>query len=441
MTAPAKPKSQALHERARKVMPGGNTRAIVWQSPYPTYLASGKGAYVTDVDGNRYLDLLNNYYTLIHGHARAEVVEAMTRQAALGACFSLPTEREIELAEVLCGRVKSFDEIRFTNTGTDAVMFALKGARALTGRPMIAKCEGAYHGAYEPVEVSVETSPERWGNRPAKIIYSKGTPEKMVSDVLVTPFNRTEESLSILSDHAKNLAAILVDPMPARIGPVFAEKAYLEALRAFCDKHGIVLIFDEVACFRAGHGGVQSILGIDPDMTTLGKIIGGGLPVGAVAGKREFMRVFDPSKGKPDAPHSGTFSANPMTMAAGHAAMSLLTPAAFEHLSGLGKRLQKGVAAAISDAKADMQVIGYGSTWRIHPHTRDIVDYRTSHPAPAEAARMSDFVKRLFAKGFIVSGNGSMALSTAMVDADIDSFVAAVGETLREQSATTAMAS
>lgn len=133
MTAPAKPKSQALHERARKVMPG-NTHAIVWQSPYPTYLASGKGAYVTDVNSNRYLDLLNNYYTLIHGHARQEVVEAMTRQAALGACFSLPTEREIELAEVLCGRVKSFDEIRFTDAGTDAVMFALKGARALTGQ-------------------------------------------------------------------------------------------------------------------------------------------------------------------------------------------------------------------------------------------------------------------------------------------------------------------
>lgn len=150
----------------------------------------------------------------------------------------------------------------------------------------------------------------------------------MVSDVLVTPFNRTEETLSILSDHAKNLAAILIDPMPARIGPVFAEKAYLEAMRAFCDKHGIVLIFDEVACFRAGHGGVQSILGVDPDMTTLGNIIGGGLPVGAVAGKREVMKVFDPSKGGNPTHHAFPAPlANPMTMAAGHAAMSLLTPA------------------------------------------------------------------------------------------------------------------
>lgn len=441
MTTPQKPKSQALHERARKVMPGGNARAIVWQSPYPTYAASGKGAYVTDVDGNRYLDLLNNYYTLIHGHARPEVVEAIARQAALGACFSLPTEREIELAEVLCERVSSFEEIRFMNTGTDAVMFALKGARALTGRPMIAKCEGAYHGAYEPVEVSVETSPDRWGNRPARIAYSKGTPEKMLSDVVVTPFNRTEETLSILADHAKNLAAILVDPMPARIGPVFAGKEYLQALRSFCDKHGIVLVFDEVACFRAGYGGVQSILGVEPDMTTLGKIIGGGLPVGAVAGKRAFMKVFDPSKGKPDAPQSGTFSANPMTMAAGHASMKLLTPSAFEHLSGLGARLAKGVAREIERAGAEMQIIGYGSTWRFHPHTRAIVDYRTSHPSPAEDARMSDLAKRLFAKGFILSSNGSMALSTAMTEADIDSFVAAAGEALHEQRAVPALAS
>ena len=267
MSAQSRPNSLSLHERARKVMPGGNTRSIVWQSPYPTYAASGKGAYVTDVDGNRYLDLLNNWYTLIHGHARPEVVEAITAQAARGTCFSMPTETEIALAELLCDRVKSFDEIRFSNTGTDAVMFALKGARALTGRPMIAKCEGAYHGAYEPVEVSFETSPERWGNRPARIAYSKGTPEKMLADVVVIPFNRTEESLAILADHAKDLAAILVDPMPSRIGPIQARKDYLEALRGFCDKHGIVLVFDEVACFRAGYRGMQGILGVDPDLT------------------------------------------------------------------------------------------------------------------------------------------------------------------------------
>lgn len=433
MTTQSKPKSLALHERAKKVMPGGNTRSIVWQSPYPAYAASGKGAYVTDVDGNRYLDLINNYYTLIHGHARPEVVAAIAEQAARGTCFSMPTEREIELAELLCERVRSFEEIRFSNTGTDAVMFALKGARAYTGRPMIAKCEGAYHGAYEPVEVSFETSPEKWGNRPARIAYSKGTPEKMLADVAVIPFNRTEESLSILSDHAKDLAAILVDPMPARIGPVAAKKEYLEALRAFATKHGIVLVFDEVACFRAGYRGMQGILGVDPDMTTLGKIIGGGLPVGAVAGRREFMRVFDPSRGKPDAPQSGTFSANPMTMAAGFASMMLMTPEAYDRLAELGARTAKGIAAIIAATKADMQLVGYGSLYRFHMHRRDLVDYRSSHATPEESARVADLSRRLFNKGFMLSSNCSLALSTAMTEADIDSFVAAVGDAISEQ--------
>lgn len=433
MTSQPKPKSLALHERAKKVMPGGNTRSIVWQSPYPAYAASGNGAYVTDVDGNRSLDLINNYYTLIHGHARPEVVAAIAEQAMLGTCFSMPTEREIELAELLCDRVRSFEEIRFSNTGTDAVMFALKAARAYTGRPMIAKCEGAYHGAYEPAEVSFETSPEVWGNRPARIAYSKGTPEKMLADVVVIPFNRTDESLSILSDHAKDLAAILVDPMPARIGPIAARKDYLEALRGFCDKHSIVLVFDEVACFRAGYRGMQGILGVDPDMTTLGKIIGGGLPVGAVAGKREFMRVFDPSRGKPDAPQSGTFSANPMTMAAGFASMKLMTPEAYDHLSALGARAAKGISHIIAAAKADMQLAGYGSLYRFHMHRRELVDYRSSHASAEESSRMADLSRRLFNKGFMTSGNGSLALSTAMTEADIDSFVSAVGDAIHEQ--------
>jgi glutamate-1-semialdehyde 2,1-aminomutase len=414
-------------------MPGGNTRSIVWQSPYPVYAASGKGAYVTDVDGNRYLDLLNNYYTLIHGHARPEVVEAIAQQAALGTCFSMPTEREIELAELLCERVRSFEEIRFTNTGTDAVMFALKGARAFTDRPMIAKCEGAYHGAYEPVEVSFETSPERWGNRPARVPYSKGTPEKMLADVVVIPFNRTEESLAILSDHAKDLAAILVDPMPARIGPIQARTDYLKALRTFCDKHGIVLVFDEVACFRAGYSGMQGIAGVDPDLTTLGKIIGGGLPVGAVAGKREVMRVFDPSRGKPDAPQSGTFSANPMTMAAGLASMRLMTRQAFDQLAALGSHLSKGIAGVVGATGANMQLAGHASLQRFHMHRRELVDYRSSHAAPEESSRMADFIRRLLAKGSILGSNGSIALSTAMTRADIDRFVAAVGDTISEQ--------
>lgn len=428
-------RSAAMFRRAQHVMPGGNTRLQVHFPPHSLYLAKGKGCRVDDVDGNSYIDFINNYMTLIHGHAREEVVRTLTEQAARGTCFSFPTESEIALAELLCERVESFDRIRFCNSGSEAVMFAIKAARAHTGRPMIAKCEGAYHGAYDPVEVSFETHPDRWGNQPAKIAYSRGTPAKTIEDVVVLPYNRVEESVAILAEEAGQLAAIVIDPMPPRVGFVRAEKAYLQALRDFADRHGIVLIFDEVACFRCGYGGMQGEIGVQPDLTTLGKIIGGGMPIGAVAGKRAVMAVFDPTAGKPAAPHSGTFVANPMTMVAGTTAMRLLTRDSLERLARLGQRFQERVNAAFDAAEVAGQATGYGSLWKLHMNRRSYLDFRSVYADEGERQRMGDLYLRMVNRGYLMGSTGLIALSTAMGEAEIDGFALALAAALKDAKA------
>ena len=313
-------RSATLFARAQGVLPGGNSRTTVYMAPYPPYAASGEGCWVTDVEGDRRLDCLNNYTALIHGHAHPAIVEAATRRLARGASFPMPTPEEIDLAALLCERLPSAERVRFTNSGSEAVMIALKGARAFTNRPKIAKFEGAYHGSYDYAEVSLASTPETWGAlaAPASTPYSKGTPPAVLEDVVVLPFNHTEQAVARIAREAKHLAAVLVDPVPNRVGLVPARVEFLEALREVTRAHGIVLIFDEVISFRVGYHGAQGAFGVTPDMTTLGKIIGGGFPVGAVAGSAEVMTVFDPTRGGPPAaPHGGTFNANPVTMAAG----------------------------------------------------------------------------------------------------------------------------
>src|SRR5215468_3513188 len=215
-------RSAALWARAQHVMPGGNTRTTVYMAPYPPYAASGDGCWVTDVEGDRRLDCLNNYTALIHGHAHPEIVEATTRRLALGSSFPLPTPEEIELAALLCERLPSAERVRFTNSGSEAVMIAIKGARAFTGRPKIAKFEGAYHGSYDYAEVSLGSTPENWGSlaAPASTAYSKGTPPAVLEDVVVLPFNHLEQAVARIEREARHLAAVLVDPVPNRVGLV-----------------------------------------------------------------------------------------------------------------------------------------------------------------------------------------------------------------------------
>jgi glutamate-1-semialdehyde 2,1-aminomutase len=427
--------SGTMYDRALASLPGGNSRTTVFMKPYPIYAARGQGCRVWDVDGNQYIDCINNFTSLIHGHAHPTLVEAATRQLALGSAFGLPTESEIDLAELLASRLPSVDQARFTNSGTEAVMMALKAARAFTGRPKIAKCEGAYHGTYDYAEVSLDPAPEAWGrNAPVSVAYARGTPDNVLADVVTIPFNDVEAAVSLIREHGRELACVLVDPMPNRAGLAPADKAYLAGLRQITREVGALLIFDEVITFRLGYGGAQGVWGIDPDLTTLGKIMGGGFPVGAVGGHKEFMAVFDPRSGKPALPHGGTFSANPVTMRAGLAAMELLDEAAFARLDAIGAAVRGGIDKAFRQAGVSGGTVGLGSLLKVHFTDRPSRDYRSAYPTEQEARRQAIFNRGLLNRGVLAAGYGLMALSTPMTDADIDMIIAAASEALAEVS-------
>jgi glutamate-1-semialdehyde 2,1-aminomutase len=420
MAASPQSASERLYQRARKVMPGGNSRTTVFTAPYPVYARSAQGCRLTDVDGVERIDFIGNYTALIHGHLHPQIMAAVQEQLALGTCFANPTESEIALAEELCSRVPSFEQVRFANSGTEAVMNAIKAARAFTGRPKIAKCEGLYHGSYDPVETSLDSTPDTWGgDEPAATAYSRGTPAGVLADVVVIPFNDVDRTRRRLEAHAGELAAVIVDPMPNRSGLIPASPDYLQMLREVTQRHGIVLIFDEVITFRAGYAGCQGELGIEPDLTTLGKIIGGGFPVGAVAGKAEVMGVFDPSRGKPALPHGGTFNANPVTMVAGLAAMRLLTREAFGRLAALGDRAREACRRAFRLAEMPGQVTGNGSLLMLHLTDKPLRGYRDAWRNPQEQARFGRLYKHLIDNRVIVSSSGLVSLSTPMGEGEV----------------------
>ncbi len=418
-------RSAQLYEAAQRVLPGGSTRLTIYSPPYPPYAAFGEGAWLTDVDGDRRLDLLNNFTSLIHGHADPAVTQAAARRAARGAAFPMPTPEEIDLAALLVERLPGMAQVRFTNSGTEAVMLAVKAARAYTGRPKVAKFEGAYHGAYDFAEVSLGPSPAQWGpaEAPASVAYSKGTPKAVLDQVLVLPFNDAEVAARRIAEAGRDLACVLLDPVPNRAGLVPATPAFLEAVRETTRRHGVLLVFDEVITFRLGYHGAQGRFGVRPDLTTLGKIIGGGFPVGAVAGTAEVMAVFDARRGKPALPHGGTFNANPVTMAAGLAAMRRLDEAAFARLETLGDRLRAGVRARLAASGLPGGITGQGSLFRLHPSRRDFRDYRSAAWTPEEAPRAARLYRALLEHGVLVGQNGLGCLSTPMTEAEVDLFV------------------
>lgn len=425
--------SAAWAARARRVMPGGNTRTTIYHSPHPPYVAYGKGATIVDVEGEERLDFINNYTSLIHGHADPAIVAAVIEQVQYGTSYAMPTTHEVALAELIVGRTPSVEQVRFTNSGTEAVMMAIKAARAFTGRPKILKFEGCYHGSYDFAEVSQVTPESRWeeAETPSTATAS-GTPDGVMENVLVARYNDIEDAERVIARHHAALAAVLVDPMPSRVGNVPATRAFLTALREMTRAYGIVLIFDEVITLRVAYGGMQSVVGVTPDMTTMAKIIGGGFPVGAVGGAAEIMAVFDPSRGA-KVPHGGTFNANPITCVAGLTAMEKMTPAAFDRINTLGATLREGLAEAMDSARVPGQVTGAGSIFNLHLHNRPLTDYRSTALTPPEKARTAAVYQSLLAHGIVISPSMMGCISTPMGDTEIqaciDAFAAALHET------------
>lgn len=420
-------KSRGLFERALKVMPGGNTRLAVYQTPYPIFMARAKGSRVVDVDGVERIDFINNQSVLIHGHCFAPAMEAVARQLEKGTCFSGPSEADLALAELIVARNPSFQKVRFTNSGSEAVMMAVKAARAFTGRFKVAKCEGAYHGVYDFVEASRASTPSNWGPRqePNSVPYSRATPPSVMDETLVFPYNDIEIAKALLERDKDSLAAVLVEPVANRIGMIGADPKFLSFLRDFCTRNGIVLIFDEVYVFRLGLGGAQDHYGIAGDITAMGKIVGGGFPVGAIAGSNEVMGVFDPSVHSPDVPHTGTFNGNPVSMVAGYETLKPMDANFISALNARGDRLRSALNSIFVSKGIPGQVTGVGSLFRIHFVDGPITDYRSAFPNPDSAARVKSLQRLLLNEGFLVAVNCSGNLSSAHTDEEINQFIEA----------------
>ena len=426
--------SAKLYQRALESLPGGVSRNTVLKRPHPVYVDHAAGCRVVDVDGVERIDFANNMASLIHGHAHPRIVEAVASQIERGTAFTLPTEVEIQFAEHLRSRNRSFEKLRFVNSGTEAVMGAVKAARAFTGRAKIAKAEGAYHGAYDYAEVSQTSNPDNWGSsdNPAKVPTVFGTPQAVLADVVVIPFNETERAVEILDRHRGEIACVLIDLMPYRVGLAPASAEFVSALRDWTAADDALLVFDEVITFRSEYGGAQDWYHhVDPDITTMGKIIGGGFPVGAIAGKGEVLEVMNPLADHVLFPHSGTFSANPVTMTAGLTAMELYDRKAVAHVNGLAQRAKEGIEAAIAATGSTASVSGGGSMFRLHLKPEVPGDYRAAYVSREEALLLGVVLETLFEDGFIMINTCSAAISTVMTETEIDLLVEAVGRALK----------
>jgi glutamate-1-semialdehyde 2,1-aminomutase len=303
-------------------------------------------------------------------------------------------------------------------------MMAIKAARAFTGKPKLAKFEGAYHGYYDYIQVSYSSSAPDWGPReePRSLASSGGLAPSVLEDVVVLPYNDKAAAERILTKHKDQLAALIVDPLSNRMGFVPPRDGFLAYLRELTAALGIVLIFDEVISFRVAYDGAQGFYGVKPDLTAFGKIIGGGFPVGATGGSAEIMAVFDPSLGKLRVECGGTFSGNPVSMTAGLATMRQLVPASYERLAALGTRLRARANEVFAAHGYPGQATGEGSLFRLVPVTNELVDYRDVLPGAAGAAAWSKLFLALLDEGIIVNPNGLASISTPMGEAEIDAF-------------------
>jgi len=420
-------RSSEMYTRAQKVLPGGVSRNAVLRDPYPVYADRALGCRVIDIEGITRIDFANNMASLIHGHACPAIIEAVTAQMARGTAFNLASEAEVRFAEHLCGRNNAFEKIRFVNSGTEAMIVAIKASRAFTGRPMIAKAEGAYHGIYDYAEVSQSPTPDTWGelDHPNRVPLVHATPRSVLDDTAVFPFNDIDRTIRVLDENSDRLACVLLDLMPHRVGLNPATPEFVAAVRGWTESHGVLLVLDEVITFRAEHGGLQSHYGVKPDLTALGKIIGGGFPIGAVAGRADVMDTLNPHAKPLLFPHSGTFSANPISMTAGLAAMELFDEPAVTRLNDLAERAKAGINRAIVDTGIAACVTGLGSMFRVHLKPNAPMNYREAYATPDQANRLKALLAHLFDRGIILINSGSATLSSPMTEAEIDTLVEA----------------
>src|SRR3989442_676499 len=424
-------KSEYLYRLARELIPGGVNSPVRNYSPYPLFVASAKGSRFRTVDGEEFLDYCMAYGALLDGHAPEEVVEAVQKAMGRGSLYGQPTEMEVELASLISSLVPSMEMVRLTNSGTEATMHSLRLARAFRGRQKILKFEGGYHGAHDSVLVRAGSGASNLG-----IPNSEGIPKNVAEDTLVAKFNDEEMSRKIVEDHTHELAAVIVEPVMGNMGPIVVRPAFLETLRKITHEKGVVLIFDEVITgFRVALGGAQEYFRIRPDMTVLGKILGGGLPIAAFGGRREIMEKLAPLGRVYQA---GTYSGNPVSVAASLVTLQSLKRRAgqlYPDLEKTGEQVRGGINDLIGSAKVAAQVNGLSSMFQIFFTDHPVIDYDSARKS--DTTRFQKYFQSLPASKALVrpSQFDSCFLATSHKDDEIQTTLEAVESALNRLSA------
>jgi glutamate-1-semialdehyde 2,1-aminomutase len=418
-------RSLELLERTKPLIPTGHGGGMWYQLPYPVLLTHGKGARVWDVDGNEYVDLRIGDWVMIHGHANERVRDAIVAQLDKGLQFGCPDwDLSYRMASLLVERMPSVERVRFLVSGTEANLLAMRLARAHTGRMKIAKAEGSYHGHADHTVVGSSTV----GIAPNRV--PPGVVPSVADELVELPFNDPDGAEEILDRHADELAAVLIEPVQGAAGMIDASTEYLQRLRDVTARLGIVLIFDEVVTFPVAYGGAQAYHGVLPDLTTMSKAIGGGLPMSAVGGRAEIMDLLDPELygGKAPVTSVSTFGANQASLAAGIAALELLTPEVHARVQAVGDRARRGIDELGERYGVPLHSSGLGHLFGMHWAPERVVDYRTR--MQSDRQKIVNLHLALMNEGYYQMSLGYFLISTEITESDVDGFLGALERAL-----------
>ena len=413
------PVSQEHHEKLIHYIPGGSTRSLSYFKPFPIHIDHGEEAFVFSPEGHKLLDVTNAYGAIVHGHGDQDVVKAVQAGIAGGSQYSSPTQGQYKLAKLLCERVPGFDRVRFLNSGTEATLFAMRTARAYAGKDKILKMVGGFHGTHDSVAASTK-----------KNVITAGIPKGMTQDMLEVTFNDFDALEKKVRENASELAAVIMEPFLGAGGVVLPKKGYLEHARKVTQEHKVLLIFDEIFSFRVDTGGCQKLWGVTPDLTTVGKVVGGGLPIGVFGGKKEIMNIYCHENTDKPLYHSGTFNGYETVMQAGYAALSKYDEKAVAYINGLGARLQEGLLKSFKINGLKIQSNRIGSLLNLHFYNEPIT---TAEQVLKSEEKLHALMHlSLLNKGIFTIPRGLFILSTAMTNKEIDFLLDKIDETLKE---------
>ena len=401
--------SKELFNQAKEFLPGGVDSPVRAYKPYPFFAKKASGSKLYDVDGNNYIDYCLAYGPLVLGHAHPKVVDEVKKQLDVGSAYGVPTEKEIELAKLVVSKVPCADMVRFVNSGTEATMSAIRLARAFTNKTKIIKFEGSYHGAHDYVLV-------KSGSGAAGKPDSPGVPEETTKNTILVPFNDEKAVIDVVEREKNNIAAIIVEPVMGNIGCIPPKQNYLEFLRQITEENGIILIFDEVITgFRLAEGGAQDYYNVTPDLVTLGKILGGGFPMGALAGKKELMEMIAPSG---NVYQAGTFNGNPISITAGLTTLQELNSTFYTELEKKGNLLRSAIKDIIDDSNLEYQVAGLSSMFQIYFTKNEILDYKDAKTADTE--KFSQYFHSLLEQGVFIPPSQFECCFISLMHDDVD---------------------